>query len=193
MDNLSETLEFKNQELFHNKVDIDLDNNYEALKLLFNNYLELLSTNLSDKVYDITFNSGSNMSKEIIMDTIIHELTIFFNELNKVLGNKYAYLKSNIDNLNIANYQEYLNKENIKVIESIKSNISKFVVNLKVYFSDLDSFSLERLTNLLNSTEQEIITYLINTIHEKDLVLISNYQDNVNRLDKMNSVASKVM
>ena len=63
-------LEEKNQELFFNKLKIDLDKCYKNLIVVINNILDAFQKDMELRVYEISFDAESLLSRDDINNRI---------------------------------------------------------------------------------------------------------------------------
>ncbi len=192
MDNINEILKSKNQELFLNKVNVDLDNYLETTILLLNNYLNNKKESISQEIYEILIDS-SNINYKDILSFIESKLLSFKNQLILLISNKKVFLVNNNLTVNLEDFKNNINNQNIVLIEQLNVIIDNLINIIKEEYDNNDNqFNRSRLNNILNKEHDDIHDYLLNSFNEKDLLLINNYNSNIDYLNNINDITSKV-
>ena len=175
-DDVKKQLEIKNQEIYRNKLFLDLDHNLEGLVLSINNLLENTSRNALSKILEI---KGSFFYEKEITDLVQDFIDEYRNNLFKSIDKKKELLKNDITNMNFFKKNSpnlYLELIKNDIIDFSKKEIEKLNNNL----SDLmeTKFELKRLSDYLNTI---LITNLNNKVLEivksRDIILINTFEE----------------
>ena len=175
-DDVKKQLEIKNQEIYRNKLFLDLDHNLEGLVLSINNLLENTSRNALSKILEI---KGSFFYEKEITDLVQDFIDEYRNNLFKSIDKKKDLLKNDITNMNSFKKNSpnlYLELIKNDIIDFSKKEIEKLNNNL----SDLmeTKFELKRLSDYLNTI---LITNLNNKVLEivksRDIILINTFEE----------------
>ena len=179
---VSEELAVKNKELYLNKLNIDLDNNFKLFQTNINNIIFSLSNDLIIVIISI-------LNKEENLKNIENIINDFFkkysDEITNYLTLRYSYLKEKIED---ENYETFVN---IDIINEIKqyylNNCPKLVLGIKSY----DDFTNERIEEYIQNTFYNKLINRINIVlNDANQLLINNYYESKERYKLMNEKTS---
>jgi len=172
-------LAVKNKEIYHNKLDMDIESNYELLRLTTTNIINLSINEVVSGILNIE-NSFLNKKKlEVEVDKYFKEFLEYINSLSK---KRFTNLKSKKDK---DNYLEYINN---KIIDDIKdyyiNNFSLIIETISINYSE---FEKERLNNYINNTfYNKFMMRILDCINNANMILINNYHESTERYNLIN-------
>lgn len=177
-------LKNKNKEIYLNKLMIDIENNSEILELTINNMVDLLTSEMINKISEIQNKIDIKKIDEIVKS--------FQNKIQKelirLINNRSSNLKMNISIDQEFNYKEKLEIETNILINGIskyyRNNLSTIINKLEI---DMDSFGKDRLNDYFNVLYYErLINKLKEILNDKDMILCNNYQAGLLKYQNMN-------
>lgn len=177
-------LEVKNHEIYLNKLNMDLDKNYELINLSISNYINI---SISDVIAVFIEIEGSLLNKEKISNSVQSYFGKFNNEIDKLVKLRFVLLHNKKD---CDNYVSYINNDIVNKIGDVYRNS---VIELYNDVSDdYTSFEKERLYNYLFDTYyQRFLRWISDTIGSCNLILINSYNESNNRLALINEKTLK--
>ena len=181
-----------NQEIFTNKLNIDLDKCYNNLIVVFNNVINAFKKDMELRIYEISFDSESILSRE----EIGNKLEGFFNKLREYITSTVnkdeELLKSDINN-NLDNYIKNIDLFGDELLNGISEIYLKdIVVLLRDLYKYMDSYSNARLDKILKEIiYKHFIERCKTTIDSIHNILKNNIESNMAYLDNMNKSSIK--
>ena len=181
-----------NQEIFTNKLNIDLDKCYNNLIVVFNNVINAFKKDMELRIYEISFDSESILSRE----EIGNKLEGFFNKLRdyitSTVNKDEELLKSDINN-NLDNYIKNIDLFGDELLNGISEIYLKdIVVLLRDLYKYMDSYSNARLDKILKEIiYKHFIERCKTTIDSIHNILKNNIESNMAYLDNMNKSSVK--
>lgn len=177
-------LAVKNKEIYLNKLDMDIESNYELLKLTTTNIINLSINEVVSGVLNI---ENSFLNKKIIeleVDCYFKKFLEFINNLYKKRFNSFKNKKEK------DNYLDFINN---KIIDEIKdyylNDFGLIIDSLGVSYSE---FERERLNNYINNTfYSKFMMRMLDTINNANMILINNYYESTERYNLINEKTLK--
>ena len=182
-----------NQEIFTNKLNIDLDKCYKNLIVVFNNVISAFKNDMELRIYEISFDSESILSREEIGNKIEGLFSKFRDYITNTVNRDEELLKKDINNKDLDNYKKNIDlfgEELIKGIDEIYLN--NMAVLLNDFHKYMDSYSNARLDKIL---KQIIYNHFMErcrmTIYSIHNILKNNMENNKIYLENMNKSSVK--
>ena len=185
-------LRIKNQELYINKLIIDLENAMESLLIFFNNYCDTLSKEMV-MVLNSSLDSPDNSSQKEMMTQLVDSfLSLIKDKLNVIVKDRLTVIKSNIANIDTFNYEKKLNNESLIIANGISEYYNENIYMLIDEIKEITSkHQLDVKDYLLNS----VYLKLMNTLKDKLMYSIklinNNYDENTTMLQSINQKTLK--
>ena len=181
-------LEAKNREIYINKLNIDLDNNYNVLSTSINNVIGLLCSEAINKLLSINMKANSLINKNISSFYIS-----FHEEIKKMLKERNKRLKEIIINIENNDYNSVLIEEENKIINGIKeyyiNNIENVINMINV---DSDNFVQKRVNDYLKIYNyNNTINKILSVIKNLDIILYNSFRESNKRFKKLNEKTLK--
>ncbi len=181
-------LEAKNREIYINKLNIDLDNNYNVLSTSINNVIGLLCSEAINKLLSINMKANSLINKNISSFYIS-----FHEEIKKMLKERNKRLKEIIINIENNDYNSVLIDEENKIINGIKeyyiNNIENAINMINV---DSDNFVQKRVNDYLKIYNyNNTINKILSVIKNLDIILYNSFRESNKRFKKLNEKTLK--
>ena len=177
-------LAVKNKEIYLNKLNMDIDSNYELLKLTTTNIINLSINEVVSSILNIE-NSFLNKKRiEFLVDDYFKDFLEYIDNLYK---KRFFNLKNKKDK---DNYLDYINNKVIDVIREYYVNHFSLIVDLlSINYSD---FEKERLSNYINNIFcNKFILRLLDCINNANMILINNYRESTDRYNLINEKTLK--
>ncbi len=171
-------LEVKNKEIYHNKLNLDIENNLEVLVLTIDNLLNSIPEMLSLKILEI---KESFADKEEINNHIDLFVNSYRDKVKELIDNKEKFLKENklnASNLEVLrpklekNYNEFKDK-----LEDYSTDLIKILIkSLEKY--NLDEFKKQRLNSYLNSIFlPNLNKKILDIVKMRDTILVNTFNE----------------
>lgn len=192
-EDVSKQLAQMNEEIYFKNLLLDLDNNFDRLKRVFENTVSVYFREMDNRTYEIVFDSEAVLTHDEITDAI----KIFFDSLReyllKFLENKDK-LKTYIDNKQLDEYIKSiptLSEPLITGLDKIYKTSAETLINTLT--NKMDEFSKGRINRLINEIIYKYFMQKIeSTMNEMNQILITLYNANGDRLDTMNQQTAKM-
>ena len=177
-----------NQSIYLNKLLIDLDQNYENLKIVIENIINLFNNELINKTYEILLEDETVTTRENISGTVKDFFTILKNHIITNLDSNKKVLESIVVTNDFMKYVNQIETMTGALCESLsalyKSQSTDLINNIS---KGLSYFSRSRIENLVNEILfNRFIIKVKSSLSDVNLILINNYQENNNYLEHMN-------
>lgn len=184
-------LAIKNQELFKNKLIIDLENAMDSLLMFYSNYCDTISNEVINTIV-FYLDKQDETSKETISNLVISFFTMFKDSLNKTIQERLKIIKSSIPNLETSNYEKKLNSESLIIVnqisdyyqENIYMLIDEIQENITEHRLDFKDYLLNALYLKLMNTLKDKLMYSVKLIN-------NNYDENTTILQIINEKTLK--
>lgn len=186
-------LEEKNQELFFNKLKIDLDKCYKNLIVVINNVLDAFQKDMQLRVYEISFDAESLLSR----DDINNRIKPFFDKMmeycNKTIESNLALLLETINNHDIEKYSNDLDTLGNNFINGISTLYLEGIdLLIKSVSIEMDAYSKIRMNKILKEiVYNHFIERLTSTISDTNSIIKNNVTNNTSYLENMNKSTLK--
>ena len=188
MDNnidVHEELKIKNQELYINKLIIDLDSAMESLLLFYDNYCDTISKDVINK----TISFIDNLENQDMINKLVNTFfNMYKNELHRIIKERMIHLKEDIQNIENLSYIKKLNEESRIISNQISEYYHENIYMLiDEIMKDISNKKLEFKDYLLNS----VYLKLINTLRDKLIfsmrVINNNYDESTTKIQDINT------
>lgn len=178
-------LEVKNHEIFVNKLNIDLDNHFQNLKITMQDIINKLHSELDIAIISLTNEENSEINYHFF-DLINDKLVVLSN-------NRLSSLKNTIKEIDDIDYEECIDSETNAFVQELstfyKENISKLIDDLG---NNLDEFKKKRIIDYLNGAFfQKFIMKIKEALTFNNKVLLNNYYANCERIESINQKTLK--
>ena len=198
-------LEKKNQELFVNKVIIDLENTMESLMMFYskNNeiddngekaqtYCDIVAQEVISRLSSFLDNPSDYTQQEKIAALVTSFFAMFKKTVNTIISERLQVIKTSIQTINAFNYEKKLNSESLvivnKVSEFYQENVYMLIDEVK---DSIKEHQLDFKDYLLNA----IYLKLMNTLKDKLMYSIklinNNYDENTTMIQSINAKTLK--
>ena len=183
----------KNQELFFNKLKIDLDKCYKNLIVVINNILDAFQKDMELRVYEISFDAESLLSR----DDINNRIKPFFDKMreycSKTNESNLKLLIETINNHDIEKYGNDLDALGNNFINGISTlyleGIDLLIKSISV---EMDAYSKIRMNKILKELiYSHFIERLSSTINDTNSIIKNNVTNNTSYLENMNKSTLK--
>ncbi len=179
-------LEVKNREIYLNKLAIDLENNRDILLMTFNNVTNLLEEEMLQKMQEIM--DTDELDRQL-SQSIKRFYELIMNKITKLVEERYINIKNCISNIDNIDYNQKINDEREKFVNSIKvyykSKIAKFIINFHYQDNDRMSCYLQEIN--YNRLMKKVEETFLNT----DTILHNNYLESKNKFHELNAKTLK--
>ena len=176
-------LEIKNREIYLNKLNVDLDNNYEILEITLNNMFTLYKEEMFNKM---TF-LGAN--KELVsnyLDKFINDLE---NKILSLIKNKITVLKNSVNDIDNIAYKEIIDDETIKCLSRFKLYYDNLINEL---INNIENKDNERMNEYLKTINYEkIFNKFKEVLINMDTILYNNYLESIEKFNNLNEKTLK--
>ena len=177
-EDVKEQLKEKNKEIYLNKLNLDLTNNIEVLKLTLENFLNNKCDNIKNRILNIV----ESFQKEKIIDEKVKEFLEKYREnLFKIIELKQKKLELEFTKtININEYKNNINISNSKIINNINEYYEKNKEELMEEITNLFDNKLckvrikDYFNTILKKEMEDKIMYIINS---RDLILLNTIKE----------------
>ena len=186
-------LEEKNQELFFNKLKIDLEKCYKNLIVVINNILDAFQKDMELRVYEISFDAESLLSR----DDINNRIKPFFDKMreycSKTNESNLKLLIETINNNDIEKYGNDLDALGNNFINGISTLYLEGIdLLIKSITVEMDAYSKIRMNKILKELiYSHFIERLSSTIIDTNSIIKNNVTNNTSYLENMNKSTLK--
>ena len=185
-------LQIKNQELYINKLIIDLENAMESLLIFYSNYLDTNIKNINEKIISLLDDKQNIEKCEIITQVVNSFFNLFKDKLNSMIKDRLTVIKSNIQNIDTFNYEKMLNNESLIIVnqisdyyqENVYMLIDEIIPEAKLRKLDIKDY-------LLNTVYLKIINTLKDKLMYSIKLINNNYDENTTMLKVINQKTLK--
>ena len=176
-EDIKKQLEEKNKEIYLKKLNLDLENNLEVLKLTIDNLLEKVSEESTKNVLGI----AETFQKK---DEINECINNYLNSYHDIFIRELELKKKSIEDIllikKIDEYKEFLKEISNKFIDKIEkeslNNIDSLEKKLKEKFDDL--LYQERIEDYLKNIFLENLNQKVkDTIKGRDIILLNTFKE----------------
>ena len=186
-------LEEKNQELFFNKLKIDLEKCYKNLIVVINNILDAFQKDMELRVYEISFDAESLLSR----DDINNRIKPFFNKMreycSKTNESNLKLLIASIENKDLEKYGNDLDALGNNFVNGISTLYLEGIdLLIKSVSVEMDAYSKIRMNKILKELiYNHFIERLSSTIIDTNSIIKNNVTNNTSYLENMNKSTLK--
>lgn len=176
-EDIKKQLEEKNKEIYLKKLNLDLENNLEVLKLTIDNLLKKVSEESTKNVLGI---AETFQKEDEINECINNYLNSYHDIFIRELEIKKKNIEDNLLNKTIDEYKEFLTEISNKFIDKIEkeslNNIDSLEKKLKEKFDDL--LYQERIEDYLKNIFLENLNQKVkDTIKGRDIILLNTFKE----------------
>ena len=186
-------LEEKNQELFFNKLKIDLEKCYKNLIVVINNILDAFQKDMELRVYEISFDAESLLSR----DDINNRIKPFFDKMreycSKTNESNLKLLIASIENKDLEKYGNDLDTMGTNFVNGISTLYLEGIdLLIKSITVEMDAYSKIRMNKILKELiYSHFIERLSSTIIDTNSIIKNNVTNNTSYLENMNKSTLK--
>lgn len=187
---VQETLKNKNQELYINKLIIDLEKTMESLLMFYNNYSDTLSNDATTKIISYLDN-GTDKSAAIsnLVNTFFNMIKV---KLNNIVKERLDSIKNDISNIDHINYEKRLDEEALYIANQISDYYQENVYMLIDEVSkDMTTYRLDFKDYVLNTLNRRLINTLRDKLVYSIKLINNNYDENTQMLETINEKTLK--
>ncbi len=182
-----------NQEIFTNKLNIDLDKCYNNLVAVFSNVINAFQKDMEIRIYEILFDSESILSRDEINEKVKEYFDVLREYINKKINENELVLANDINNQELDKYISDIDIYGESMINGI-SDI--YLKELDLLLIDLDKkldvYSKARLIKILKEiVYKHFIDRCKSSIDSIHIILKNNLSNNTEYLDNMNKSTIK--
>ena len=182
---IKKQLQIKNQEIYRNKLYLDLERNLEGLVLTVNNLLNNTSKNALSKIQEI---KESFFYERDIIDNLNEFIEGYRHNFLKLIEKKKKLIKNDISkDIYLSKNKKNLYFDLIKeeIVDFSQKSILKLNKNLNYIMET--SFEMKRLSDYLNDI---LLVNLNNKIFEvlknRDVILINSFEESYQKYLELN-------
>lgn len=177
-------LAVKNKEIYLNKLDMDIESNYELLKLTTANIINLSINEVVSGVLNI---ENSFLNKKSIEIEVEKSFKNFFNYIDMLYKKRTKFFKTKKDK---DNYLDYIDN---KILDDIRAYyLNYFVSIISLLGKEYSLFEKERLDNYIKMTfYNKFMIKIFDVIKNANLILINNYHESTKRYNLINEKTLK--
>ena len=179
-------LEKKNQELFINKMIIDLENAMDSLLMFYSNYCDSVSNEVINTTNSY-FDNKNAESFEMISNLVTSFFSMLKDDLNKIIKERLDVIKSNIQKIDSLNYEKKLSSESLIIVNKFSDFYQN---NVYMLISELEENIKEHRLDFKDYLLNGLYLKLINTLKDKLMYSIkligNNYDENTLMLQTIN-------
>ena len=177
-EDIKKQLEVKNQEIYLNKLNLDLDNNLEVLVLTIDNLLKIQLDELQRKIIEIS--EGYEYEKNF-KDSSIKFMDLYTNNLMNLLQDRKTYIKESLELDNdIEIYKNKLKEIYSNIILNLENKSSLIIKKLEkelVNYLNTD-FKIQRLNAYLEYIFlKNLNNKVCDVIRNRDVILINTFNE----------------
>ena len=186
-------LEEKNQELFFNKLKIDLEKCYKNLIVVINNILDAFQKDMELRVYEISFDAESLLSR----DDINNRIKPFFDKMreycSKTNESNLKLLIEIIESHDLEKYGNDLDALGTNFVNGISTLYLEGIdLLIKSITVEMDAYSKIRMNKILKELiYNHFIERLSSTIIDTNSIIKNNVTNNTSYLENMNKSTLK--
>ena len=187
---VQEALKNKNQELYINKLIIDLEKTMESLLMFYNNYSDTLSNDATTKIISYLDN-GTDKSAAIsnLVNTFFNMIKV---KLNNIVKERLDSIKNDISNIDHINYEKRLDEEALYIANQISDYYQENVYMLIDEVSkDMTTYRLDFKDYVLNTLNRRLINTLRDKLVYSIKLINNNYDENTQMLETINEKTLK--
>lgn len=184
-------LKLKNKEIYLNKLEIDLENNFAVLSITCDNLHQLFNQELMDKITEIL---SSTFNKENISIAVNKFNQTLKDNVIKLLEKKNQNLKNSIINIDDVDYRELIDMETKSILDEIKKVYQKGISHLiKTIINEYTRDKQIRIEDYLNNIYfEKYILKITEIIINMDNILYNNYEESLNKYHDLNEKTLKI-
>lgn len=189
-DDLNVQFEAKNQEIFRNKLKLDIDNNLESLYIGVSNMLSTTFDNGKAKIIVIVESIAYTNSINDFIDKLESDIC---DEINKIVSYKKSYIldfiaETVIDDAIVGIYKKIINDLNDDILLKINAVCNHCEDDLKKFFESLgvNDFVYDRLLSYSKRFVSLLRDRIILQISNRDNNLINNLIESYDKYVDLN-------
>ena len=177
-EDIKKQFEVKNQEIYLNKLNLDLDNNLEVLVLTIDNLLKIQNDELNNKIIEI---SEEFLNEDNYNDKITYFINNYSNYLMNLFKDKKQKMQDNLKiDTNIETYKKILKEIYLNITLSLDKESSLMINKLEKEIDNyLDTnFKVQRLNAYLeNIFIKNLNNKIYDIIKNRDVILINTFNE----------------
>lgn len=175
-EDIKKQLEGKNKEIYHNKLQLDLNNNMEVLALTIDNLLNKITIDSVSRILGI---AETFRQKEVVEKELKDFRTTYQEFLMKLLEDKKKKIEEEIEG-DGNGYQEFFQEETNYIKEAqkqyLKDTIKILSQTIQEYFEE--EFCKTRIKDYFETSFQEnLIKKVEMTLKDRDIILLNTFKE----------------
>ena len=186
-EDIKKQFEVKNQEIYLNKLNLDLDNNLEVLVLTIDNLLKIQNDELNNKIIEI---SEEFFNEDSYKDKITYFINNYSNYLMNLFKDKKQQMQDNLKiDTNIETYKKILKEIYLNITLSLDKESSLMINKLEKEIDNyLDTnFKVQRLNAYLeNIFIKNLNNKVYDIIKNRDVILINTFNETYSKYLELN-------
>lgn len=183
-------LEVKNKEIYLNKLNIDLDNNYDVINITLDNFTNLFTDEITNKILDI---ECSQKNKDTIKENVCSFQNKIDSKFKEEILNRNKELKESIS-IDEMNYDDEISKKNKKIMNNIEKyylkSIDSLISIIGKEYEDYNKIRLEEYMKNLNLSKY--LDKLNSLLTSTSIILCNNYKESYKKYLEMNEKTLKI-
>ena len=195
-------LEIKNQELFVNKIIIDLETAMESLLLFYSKkmddreeahtYCDIVANDVISKLISLLDNPTNIEQQEKVSALVTAFFDMYKAKVNTFVPERLQVIKENINNIDSVNYEKNLNDESTTIVNKISEFYQE---NIYMLIDEIEENITEHRLDLKDYLLNTVYLKLINMLKDKLIYSIkligNNYDENTAVLQVINEKTLK--
>ena len=182
-----------NKDLFNNKLNIDLDRYCERLIEIFNNIITAYQKDMSLRIYEISFDAESILSREDIDNKLKNVFGKIIEYIKVTVNKNKEFLITDLNNKDMDKYNSDIDLYGNELIKGISElYLKEITVLLKDLYRYMDSYSNARLDKIIKEIiYNHFIEKSKDTVQSSNTLLKNNIYNNTTYLENMNKSTVK--
>lgn len=195
-------LEIKNQELFVNKIIIDLETAMESLLLFYSKkmddseeahtYCDIVANDVISMLISLLDNPTNIEQQEKVSALVTAFFDMYKAKVNTFVPERLQVIKENINNIDSVNYEKNLNDESTTIVNKISEFYQE---NIYMLIDEIEENITEHRLDLKDYLLNTVYLKLINMLKDKLIYSIkligNNYDENTAVLQVINEKTLK--
>lgn len=183
-------LEVKNREIYLNKLAIDLDNNFDVLSITIDNFINLFTNEIINKILEIENGTFNKIKITTCVTSFQNNLK---EEIMKLVSQRKNNLLAKLEGIDKGTYEELIKIETEQMLSAIEThyeeNINYLYIDLSEQYNDFDKKRLKDY--LMKLHYDKFILKLKESFNNTNVILINNYKESYQKFLDLNAKTLK--